>query len=240
MDKMVFQLALFGSLLLVLALLRRRFIFELSALSLLIFGTTKVGLGLYTFVMLPGTILHELSHWLMAELVRVPTGEITIFPQELESEGEETRLGSVATAHSDPFRGFLIGLAPVISGLAVLLMLAALLRDGYQAGWHPLWLVLIGYGLVVVGNSMLISKADRRTWPAVGIMLGLVAFVLYAAQIQIMIAPSSRFVGLLTTLNLVLGVTAGLNLGMIGISLGARRLAEKLTGKRIGRQRRSL
>ena len=240
MDNLGVQLALLLILIALLAGLRKRLVYELSGLSLLMFGHTKPGLLLYTVIMLPGTILHELSHWLMAELLRVPTGAITIFPDDELGRESESRLGSVATAASDPFRGFLIGIAPMLTGLGVLVALAMLLRDGWQAGWHPGWLILLVYGLIVVGNSMLISSADRRTWPAVGIMLGLVAFVLYAAQIQIMIAPSSRFVGLLTTLNLVLGVTAGLNLGMIGISLGARRLAEKLTGKRIGIQRRSV
>jgi hypothetical protein len=237
MSNLGVQLALLVLLIAFLAAFRQQLIFELSGISLLIFGRTEPGLYLYALIMLPGTVLHELSHWLMAEFLRVPTGAITILPGEDLGTSREARLGSVATGTSDPFRGFLIGIAPMVTGLLALVILTTLLRDGWQAGWHPGWIVLLVYGLIVVGNSMLISQADRRTWPAIGIMLLLILGVLYLARVHLVIQPDSRIPTLLSTLNLVLGVTAGLNLGMIMASLAARRLAEKLTGKRIGRQR---
>ena len=222
---------IFVGLIFVLSLLRTRLVFEFSATSLLLLGTRKPGILLYSLLVLPGTILHELSHWLMAEILQVRTGEIVILPEL--TGGSEERLGSVATAHSDPFRGFLIGIAPFITGISALLALGQLLLILWSNS-SPWWqLALAVYAIMVLGNSMLISRADRRTWP---FMLSLVVLLSFLV-LYFKLAPSAQVLLFATanlgSLNLVLGMTAGVNLVMIGGSYIIRQGVEKITRRKI-------
>lgn len=230
---MITGLTLFVLAIIVISTLRTRFLFELQGASLLIFGKSQPGMWLYALLMLPGTILHELSHWLMAEVLQVPTGEIRILPVA-EDQGREKKLGSVATARTDPFRGFLIGIAPFIVGIITLSLLGYLLEVGW--GVYLWWqLALVIYGLIVVGSSMLISRADRRYWP---VMIGLfffVALVLYASGFSLSPSSLQLLVSILNRINLVLGLTIGLNLVMILVFYLIRRSLEQMTRKRVVR-----
>ena len=228
----IYSALIFVILIVILSALRTRLVFELSGTSLLLFGTSRPGIIFYSILVLPGTVIHELSHWLIAEILQVRTGEIVILP-ELASEGKEERLGSVQTERTDPLRGFLIGIAPFLTGLLILVTLGRLFSIGWFEHWAWWQLTLIVYGIVVMGDSMLISRSDRRTWPIIIVFIILIFIVLARMRIT----PSSTIYDLsstiLTSLNLILGVTAAANLVMIGGSYGTRRLVESLTKKRI-------
>src|SRR5437588_102405 len=74
----------------------------------------KITIYLISLFFLPGVIVHELGHWLMANVLFVKTGEIEFMPQ---IHGEHLKLGSVEVAQTDPIRRFFIGVAPIIIGL---------------------------------------------------------------------------------------------------------------------------
>jgi len=228
-----YALIIFVLLIIILSTLRQRLVYELSGTSLLLFGSTRPGVSFYSLLFLPGTIIHELSHWIVAEILQVRTGEITIFPDLDSGEEDHQRLGSVATSRSDPFRGFLIGLAPFISGLLILVLLGKLLSDGLIN--HFIWwqMGFIIYGIMVIGNSMIISKEDRRTWPVIILLTALIIIVLVRYRFSLPTTIYDSISTILSSLNMVLGVTAGLNLVMIGGSYGLRRIIEKVTHKRI-------
>ncbi|MFH2086004.1 MAG: hypothetical protein ABII21_04440 [bacterium] len=228
----IYSVVIFIILVIALSTLRTRLVYELSGASLLLFGSTRPGLILYSILVLPGTIIHELSHWLTAEILQVRTGPITILP-DLNEEESSQRLGSVATAASDPLRGFLIGIAPFCTGTLILMVLGSLLRDGWAAGWTWWILVLLIYGLIVVGNSMLISTEDRRSWPITIILTTLVILALKRAGVSIQASSTSWLSTSLLSVNLILGVTTGLNLVMIGGSYITRRIVEKMTKRRL-------
>lgn len=217
-----------------LSVLRTRLHFEFVAVSILIFGSNLVGKWIYTIIFLPGTILHELSHWLMAELLGVGTGEITILPDFDDNlEGDREKLGSVQTAKTGPLRSFLIGAAPFLTGLAVLFVLGSLLLRGDLLLWQY---ALIFYSVIVVGSSMLLSKEDRKSWPFIAILLVVVTVIYYVLPIKI---PQDLILGatsLIVRLNQVLFVTAGAILVIIGISHGLRRIIERLLGKKVIRR----
>ncbi|HKC14513.1 MAG TPA: hypothetical protein VKC89_00935, partial [Patescibacteria group bacterium] len=50
-------------------------------------------INLTSFLFLPGVIVHELSHYLLASLLFVPVGDIEFMPQRREGE---LKLGSVS------------------------------------------------------------------------------------------------------------------------------------------------
>lgn len=230
---MQFVIPVVGFLVLVAVLsgLRTRLIQELVRTSFLLFHTTTPGLTLYSLLVLPGTIIHELSHWLTAEILRVRTGRIVILPELTQHESAK-RLGSVEAEKTDPFRGFLIGVAPFISGILILLVLGRLLELGWPTS--PWWsLALIIYGIMVTGNSMLLSQEDRRTWPIILIFALLIFTLIFRSYPSLITDHWSSVIDVLSPLNMVLGVTAAFNLAMIfGLYL-VRRLIEKLTKRRI-------
>ncbi len=229
--QVVYLAAIFIILIIVLSTLRERLVNELSGTSLLLLNSARPGILFYSLLVLPGTIIHELSHWIVAEILQVRTGEITILPN-LKGEGERERLGSVTTARTDPLRGFLIGVAPFVSGLLFLVILGHLLELGWGVyAWWQLGLII--YGIVVVGNSMMISREDRRTWPFIIVLFVIIAILLFKFYPSFLIDFRPQLSQILIPLNQVLGVTAVLNLGMIGGSYALRRIIEKVTKKQV-------
>lgn len=220
---------------LILGALRARLYFEFAGLSALVFGSTTVGKWFYTLLFLPGTILHELSHWLMAELLGVKTGEITVLPDfsDTNSKSGQERLGSVQTANAGPLRSFLIGSAPFLTGVLILWVIGHLILDGGWLWWQYLLLL---YGVVVVGSSMLLSKEDRRSWPFILILLIVIIVIYYLLPITLPEGLVRGASNLLNTLNQILLVTSGAILVIISISYGFRRIMEKILGKKVIRR----
>ena len=74
-------------------------------------------------------------------------------------EGKNIKLGSVQVAGCDPFRRFLIGVAPVITGTALIFLTLGIFQKlGYGFGW---WAALLVYYLIFqIGNTMFSSRRD--------------------------------------------------------------------------------
>ncbi|MBI3362236.1 MAG: hypothetical protein HY023_14125 [Chloroflexi bacterium] len=166
-----------------------------QGLGLLITRHPDLALVLYSLVFLPGIIVHEGSHWLMATLLGVRAPKISFWPQK-QPDGT-LRLGFVETEKVDFFREALIGVAPLLGGCTVILLigygrlavgplgeaLAAgdlggvfrALSGTLAASDFLIWLYLI----FSVSNAMMPSASDRRAWPAfllILLLLGLVIF----------------------------------------------------------------
>src|SRR3990172_2227398 len=77
---------------------------------------------LFAVVYLPGTFIHEISHFLAALFLLVPVGELHLIPR-FKEEGGGMDLGSVAIAKTDPIRRFLIGVAPFMFGILIIFSL---------------------------------------------------------------------------------------------------------------------
>jgi len=178
-----------------LLFLKRRISQHLQGVALLLSHSEEVASLVYFVLLLPGVLLHEGSHWLMAKLLRVPTGKLTIGLNKRRGRGLE--MGSVQVARADPVRNSLIGLAPLVGGsLAIFLIgrwalsveaLAHALQSGAGTRiaaelWKALhvpdfWLWL--YLIFAISNAMLPSASDRRPWPPVLMFLGGLAALLY-------------------------------------------------------------
>ncbi len=103
------------------------FLFILSSILLFLSSQSLLSrlfrilpLNLLFFLLLPGIFLHEFSHILMAELLRVKTGELKLKP---EFANGHLTLGSAQIALTDPFRLTLIGTAPFLTGILALWLL---------------------------------------------------------------------------------------------------------------------
>ncbi len=133
----------------------------ISEMGLLLYKVTKSrkwSIYLLSFLFLPGTVVHEIAHVLMAEVLRVPVGDIDLIPK---IEGNRIKLGSVPVGESDPFRMFMVGAAPFLIGTALLIFsLVLFLRLGFLDIW---WGKLLGgYIVFEIGNTMFSSKRDME------------------------------------------------------------------------------
>jgi hypothetical protein len=156
---------------------------HIQGMALLVAGHPHVAMWLFFIFFLPGIVLHELSHWLTASLLRVRTKKISIYPQVIDQQ--HLRLGFIEIARTDPLRSSIIGLAPLLAGTLVVLLigqailglgtLGAVLGSGDgRLIWDSLrevfsrrdfWLWL--YMLFAIANAMFPSAADRREWKVV-------------------------------------------------------------------------
>lgn len=170
---------------------------HLQGIWLLIFRDPDVAMITYSLTVLPGVVLHEGSHWIIATLIGVRTGRFSVFP-ERTADGH-LRLGFVETERTDVIREALIGAAPLLAGAFALGWVGqallglgpvgeALLR-GDLAG-ALVGLVAVGsapdswlwiYMLFAVSNAMLPSRSDQRAWlPAVAIVVAIIGVITWA------------------------------------------------------------
>jgi len=180
--------------LLTLFWLKRRITRSLQELSMRLVDDPDVALIIYFVIVLPGVVIHELSHWLMAKLLGVRVSLPALGPVR-KGRSRRVSLGSVRVGRVDPVRASLIGLAPLLGGSAVILIIGNLvlgvgdfadavagqgmggilgaLGQMAQVGDFWLWLYLI----FAVSNAMLPSESDMAAIRPVLIFLGLVAAV---------------------------------------------------------------
>ena len=132
-----------------------------------------------TLLFFPGTLIHELSHYLTAKLLFVRTYGIHLFPK---LEGENLKLGSVSIEKPDFFRHLLIGMAPFFTGTSILLGILYLAAHNHLLN-EPLYIVIIGYMLFEVGNTMFSSKKDMEG--AIELLITVVIIIAIAYFIDI-------------------------------------------------------
>jgi hypothetical protein len=174
-----------------------------------------------TALLFPGTVIHELSHLFTAEILGVRTGGLTLVPEGLSKneEGEaEIRTGSVSIAKTGPFRRALIGIAPVFVGLGALALIAYFIPGAWAEG-QTLLLVLIGYLMFAVSNSLFSSPEDLVGFWPIAIIVGLLVAATWLSGIRIqltgpilttsnqIIQALTQSVGLVLALNMILLLT---------------------------------
>lgn len=138
---------------------------------------------IFVILFLPGTFIHELSHYLMAKLLFVPVGKLTVTPKY---QNKELILGSVAIAKKDILRRLVIGAAPIIFGAAILLGLiyASIVYKLYLDYWLA---GLMAYVVFVIGNTMFSSKQDMEgAWRLMLVIASLIIiFSLLGVRIEV-------------------------------------------------------
>lgn len=184
LDGLVWLLLLLGPLL----ILQRKVHFEIQALLLILTRRMDIVTVLFALLFLPGVFIHELSHFIVARLVGVRTGNFSVLPHNLGNG--KLRLGYVETASSDVIRDSLIGAAPLLIGSFIVVYIAQV-RFGFTSiinifsfenpkmvldalmnlrSVPDFWLWF--YLLFAISSTMLPSASDRRAWlPLAGIFV---------------------------------------------------------------------
>jgi hypothetical protein len=224
---------------------------EIQSIFLLITRQPEISTALFSIIFLPGVLLHEASHFLMASMLGVRTGRFSIIPKKLESG--RIRLGYVETASTDFLRDALIGIAPLITG-GIFVAFVGASRLGLNLIWDiiiqgqvssinlPIKLIfgqpdfwLWFYLIFAVSNTMLPSASDRRAW----LPLLLVMVILLGLVLLIGIGPwilsrfGSTFKSALDAIIMVLGITVLIDLVLLPPTYFIRRVISRFLGLQV-------
>ncbi|HQN43153.1 MAG TPA: hypothetical protein PLA25_03385 [Anaerolineaceae bacterium] len=237
--------------LLLFIFVQRHLHFELQAIFLLLTRRPTLSEGLFALLFFPGTLLHELSHYLTAKILGVRTGRFSLTPQRLPNG--RLQLGFIETAPTDVFRDALIGLAPLITG-GLLTAWLGLSRLGLgpvaealgARNWPLFWQGLADlpalpdfwlwfYLLLAISSTMLPSASDRRAWlPVVsGLALLLVLAILAGAGPWLLSHLSAPLNQGLRAIAVVFGISLVIHLVMLLPAWLIRTLISRLTGMEV-------
>lgn len=153
----------------------------------------KITTYFLALLFLPGTFVHETSHFLMALFLLVPVGTIDLVPR---IEGRGVVLGSVPVGKTDFVRRTLIGFAPVLFGLIIIVFCLWFVssRGLFE---NPLVVLAVSYLCFEVGNTMFMSKRDiEGSWKFL-VFLVFVSCIMFFLARMFDIALIDWLVGLL-------------------------------------------
>jgi hypothetical protein len=182
--------AAFALLLLALAWMSRRIGILIQENVYLLTGSVDLAMVVLFLVYLPGIVVHEGAHWVMAKLLGLKTGKFRVWPQK---QGKYIGMGSVAVASGGPLTDSLVGLAPLLVGSGVVALIGSRVFGTQEIGaiWQQGdWLnalyavfaslrvqddnLLWAYLIFVIANAMMPSSSDRE--PLKSLLLYLLAF----------------------------------------------------------------
>ena len=178
----------------ILALLSRWMSGLVQGVGWLLFGDERAAFLLTYVVFFPGIVIHELSHWGVAWLLGMRPRQLSLWPKV---RGTRVEMGSVRMRSGGPLRDSLAGLAPLLVGSVILLLVshqifdAATLqqawpRGGFGAAWAAFrtafrvpnaW--LWAYLVFAVSNAMLPSPSDRRPLLPLLLYVAIVGLLFY-------------------------------------------------------------
>jgi hypothetical protein len=221
---------------------------EIQAVFLILTRDSRLTMGIFSMIFLPGVFLHELSHFVVAKLIRVRTGKFSIFPQSLPDG--RLQLGYVETARSDVVRDSLIGAAPLIVGtlfvayVAVYHLQMRVLWDVFRNGQFDLfWLGLRAlprvsdfylwfYLAFAVSSTMMPSESDRHAWLemviSIAVLFGIALLVGAGPWMLTNIAP--RLSDFLSSAAVIFGLSAFVHILLILPTALIHKLLARATG----------
>lgn len=234
---------------LLMLVLNRWITLHVNGLGLLLSGSQGVATWLYFFLFLPGILIHELSHYLIAILLRARPGKFTLWPQ---SRRGRVVLGSVEVRTDNPLVHSLIGVAPLVFGSLAVWLIAQFLRfdqlaEAASSGsleqlfrvlgdiliTPDFWLWL--YLLFAIANAMMPSPADRLYWRPVLLFFGGIGLLLVGFGLTPDIPPifEDIFANIIAVLVFALTTVVVVDLLFMAIILAAELILSLVTRRRI-------
>ncbi len=216
-----------------LIFLQRQLHREIQAVFLILTRRQRLTQAIFALVFFPGILLHELSHFLMAKLLGVKTGVISLLPRPTNSG--KLQMGYVEMERGSLTKDMLVGAAPLISGCFFIAMAAIyemkllplwdFLRHGqYGLFWlgitilpslHYFWLWF--YLTFAISSMMMPSESDRHAWLPMGLIAGVLCGVILIAgagpwMLKNLTPPLNSFLGALAA---IFGLSASIHLVLI-------------------------
>ncbi len=212
---------------------------HIQGLILLLGGSARVAVAVYDVLVLPGVVLHELSHTLMAWLLGVRVLRVRLFQFR---RLHDPRQGEVVVAQADPLRMSMIGAAPLVGGGVILALLQplmlALLGDQFSLAalgdvlQTPRALAVL-YLVVAVTNTMFPSAADRQAWRVVLVGTLLVGALVIGLRLAVPPAWINSLTAAAERLAALLWPVLLIDLAVLALVLLAEVLVGRVRGRRI-------
>ncbi len=214
---------------------------HIQVLVLLLSDRPATAAALYDLLVLPGVVLHELSHAAVAVMLRVPVISVDLFRFR---RGRDARQGEVVVARVDPLRMSLIGAAPLLAGTAVLLVLVGAigpLPPGFAAiAALPVLLgsarsALLLYLLFAVANTMFPSASDRAAWWPIAVIVAGLTLLLLAFGVRPEV-PAAWTIGLVAAVQRLLAALVPvltLDVVLLCVVIAGASIAGRLRGRRV-------
>lgn len=150
----MFDLIQFSGELLVLFFLSRNLTTHLFHFFRLFTKNNHVIFFIISLLYFPGTLLHEMSHYLVAVSCMLKVTDIRIFPV---IQSGMVRLGSVSFERKDSVRSIIVGIAPIAGGMLFFYVISVF--SLFPSHSFPL-MILIIYLIFSVSSTMFSSKKD--------------------------------------------------------------------------------
>lgn len=149
---------------------------SISIFFLKIARKENLAIRLFHLFLLPGVIVHELAHLLVAEGMFVRTSGLSFTP---EPDGDRVVMGSVAIQETDPIRRAIIGFAPVFVGILIISFFVFYFLSDRSIISFPWNYVLVFFAVFQIGNTMFSSSKDLEGSAALLIVITLIIAVFY-------------------------------------------------------------
>jgi hypothetical protein len=191
-----------------------------------IFKSTKASILFLAIIFFPGVAIHELSHFLMAEILFVKTGEIEFMPEVM---GDEVEMGSIQIGKTDIVRRMLTGVAPIIMGSIFIFSIlfyfftAITVENAFSSVFLGIQSVLIMWMVFVTTNTMFSSRRDLEGFLefllfSIFILMTL-AIILFSLKIEfmqavILVVLDKKTLGVVGSVVSLLSVPVFLNVGL--------------------------
>ena len=198
------------------------FLYFISRLSIrelfyslrIFFRSEKIVFAIVALIFFPGTVIHELSHFIVAMLLFLKVREIHIFP---EFEKNYIKLGRVIYEKQDVIRGIIVGIAPIAIGLVIFFWMSTLQIFFIENIWLKL---LMLYLIFVISTTMFSSRQDLIDLGYLLPITIIIILFLYLFQIDLgrlftnpqLIAVTTDFV---YDVNVYLGISIAIHLGLL-------------------------
>ncbi|MBP9690944.1 hypothetical protein KBD81_02585 [Candidatus Woesebacteria bacterium] len=167
-------------------------------------------------IYIPGTIIHELSHFFMAIVLFLKVRDIHIFPTW---DGSYIKLGSVTYEKKDVFRSILVGIAPIIVGILLFWWLYSIRIFESESMFFKISML---YVVFIISSTMFSSKQDLVDIVYIiplGIIIGGIIYV-FGIDITALFSQDGVLAGVqefLYAIAIYLGISIGVHIGAVGI-----------------------
>ena len=182
---------------------------------------SKVGI---TVLFFPGTVVHEMSHFFAAMLMNLRVRSANVLPV-FEEDG--IKLGTVVYERKDPFRGILVGIAPLFGGVAASWGLVALLYLPVASSF--LAQVAIYYLLFTITSMQFSSRQDLidAVW-LIPMVIG-IAILIYIFGVDVLgLLYKLDQTGILTRFLKTIGTIAAVTAVTHAVIIGLGKLIDRI------------
>ena len=157
----------------------------------LITGSEDLAMVILFLIYLPGILVHEASHWLVARILGLKTSKFRVWPKYTRNT---IGLGSVTVSSGGTLRDSLVGLAPLLVGSRLIVLIGEQVFETHTLpfSWrtgrlldgltlvldslaHKPDSLLWSYLLFAIANAMMPSASDRAPLKLLGIYIVLLA-----------------------------------------------------------------